>query len=420
MLGVLGLAMIGASCGTPQPYRLEMMPPPAIYTTGVISSPDDQHSELRDGRVSLLYATAREPASEGDPEPSYRNSRGSVLRLGTATVHAAIEKHDARERMFLEVMRAEEFGVLADTQVPFAAADFEPSVGTSGPSEFAAAIDRILLDGPGRDIYVYVHGYKVVFENSIAVSTELWHYLDYEGAFVAFAWPSTPRRTAYLGDLETAQIASIALRHFLVFLSSQTQARRIHIVGYSAGTRVVTAALADIALSYGTRECMMCDRIGQVALVGSDMDRALMGLQLADGILDLVDGFTVYVSSKDKALNFSRWLHGRDRAGQAFAPGQPSGTTQNWLDAHSKLAIVDVSDAAESTIDNGHRYFRKSPWVSSDLLMALRFSLGPQTRGLVRSAGSAMWRFPPDYMERLSAAVAKAPALAASATEQAR
>jgi esterase/lipase superfamily enzyme len=419
--GMLGVAAICGGCNASiHPYRLEMMPPPAIYTTGAISSPDERHRELRDGVVSLPYATPREPAGADNDEPFYRNARGSVLRLGVAVVSAAVDdktrhgaQHEAPEQnaspMLLEVTGAEELGVLAATHAPFAAADFDPSAAESGQRTFAAAIDSTLLDGPGRDVYIYVHGYKVLFENAVAVSTELWHYLDYEGAFIAFAWPATPSRTAYFGDLETAEMAAIVLRRFLTYLSTETHARRIHVVGYSAGTRVVTTALAGLALSQPagpSPECFTCNRIGQVVLIGSDMDRGLMGLQLSDGALNLVDGFTVYVSSKDKALNISRRLHGRDRAGEAFTPGQPPPAAKAWLDAHPKLSVIDVTDAAESTNENGHRYFRKSPWVSSDMLMMLRFGLGPEARGLVRSADSAMWRFPPDYIERLSAAVA--------------
>jgi esterase/lipase superfamily enzyme len=408
--GVLGLAAMCAGCASAiYPYRMEMMPPPAIYTTGAIPSPDERHPALRDGLVMLPYATPREPAAAGDDEPFYRNARGTVLRLGTAVVGATVdEKHRSPGEtpdgyatpMMLEVTDVDELGVLPATRPPFAAADFDPPAAESGPRDFAAAIDGTLLDGPGRDVYIYVHGYKVVFENAVAVSTELWHYLDYEGAFVAFAWPATPRRMAYLGDLETTEIAAIVLRRFLAYLSSETEARRIHIVGYSAGTRVVTAALAG---------CSACERIGQVVLIGSDMDRALMALQVTEGILDLVDGITLYVSSIDKALNMARRIHGRDRAGEAFAPGQPPPAAKAWLDAHPKLSFIDVTDAAaESTDENGHRYFRKSPWVSSDLLMLLRFGFGPEVRGLVRSEDSAMWRFPADYLGRLSAAVATA------------
>ena len=46
---------------------------------------------------------------------------------------------------------------------------------------------------------------------------------------------------------------------------------------------------------------------------------------------------------------------------------------------------------------NGHAYFRKSPWVSSDILMTLRHGLGPAERGLEQRDDSPVWRFPRDY-----------------------
>ncbi|NIT60672.1 MAG: alpha/beta hydrolase, partial [Aliifodinibius sp.] len=51
---------------------------------------------------------------------------------------------------------------------------------------------------------IYVHGYKVVFENPMLVATELWHFLGYDGVMVGYAWPSTPSRWAYLRDTDTS------------------------------------------------------------------------------------------------------------------------------------------------------------------------------------------------------------------------
>lgn len=384
------------------------MPPPTIYTSGAIDSPDEHHAELRDGVVSLPYATPREPAGPDHDEPFYSNERGMVLRLGIASVSATKPggtTDRANEPLTLEVTRADELGVLPATRIPFAAPQLPADTAEAGPMDFAAAVDAALLEDRKPDVYVYVHGYKVVFENAIAVSTELWHYLDYEGAFIAFAWPSTPRRTAYFGDLETAETAAIMFRHFLSHLAADTQARRIHVIAYSAGTRVVTSALAGLALARSASPCTGCDRIGQVILIGSDMDRGLLGLQLSDGILEVVDSLTLYVSAKDRALRLARFLHGRDRAGEAFRKDQPPAAARAWLRDHQKLAIIDVTDVSDSTVEGGHRYFRKTPWVSSDLLMMLRFDLGPEARGLVRSDDAVMWRFPEDYIERLSRAV---------------
>ena len=69
------------------------------------------------------------------------------------------------------------------------------------------------------------------------------------------------------------------------------------------------------------------------------------------------------------------------------------------------LAIVDVTEAEESDTGNGHAYFRRSPWASSDVLMTLSTDLGPAERGLVRDDASPIWTFPSDYIERLRTAL---------------
>ena len=60
-----------------------------------------------------------------------------------------------------------------------------------------------------------------------------------------------------------------------------------------------------------------------------------------------------------------------------------------------------ITDAAGATTDNGHAYFRKSPWASSDILMTLMFDLEPNERGLVQDSETLIWSFPADYIQRL-------------------
>jgi esterase/lipase superfamily enzyme len=78
-----------------------------------------------------------------------------------------------------------------------------------GPSrEFVREIETRLARSPVKDIYIYVHGYKVNFENPLLVASEKWHFLGHEGAFIAFSWPSTPARLAYMKDIETARVSA--------------------------------------------------------------------------------------------------------------------------------------------------------------------------------------------------------------------
>jgi hypothetical protein len=75
--------------------------------------------------------------------------------------------------------------------------------------------------------------------------------------------------------------------------------------------------------------------------------------------------------------------------------------TANFLRENPSLEIIDVTEAAESTTGNGHAYFRKSPWVSSDLLTLLAYDLGAAERGLEKEENLLVWTFPPDFIERL-------------------
>jgi esterase/lipase superfamily enzyme len=65
---------------------------------------------------------------------------------------------------------------------------------------FADAINAKLAHSRSKDIVVYVHGYKVPFENPLLVATEL--------------------------------------RQFISYLRRRTAAERIHVVGVSSGASV--------------------------------------------------------------------------------------------------------------------------------------------------------------------------------------
>jgi hypothetical protein len=73
--------------------------------------------------------------------------------------------------------------------------------------------------------------------------------------------------------------------------------------------------------------------------------------------------------------------------------------------ASPESARIDVEGAANFDSGNGHAYFRQSPWVSSDVLLSLRYGLRPAQRGLEQRDESPIWRFPKDYVARSDAAL---------------
>ena len=124
-----------------------------------------------------------------------------------------------------------------------------------------------------------------------------------------------------------------------------------------------------------------------------------------------LERMNIYVSEKDDAMGASRFLHdSRDRLGQMWKHGDMADYVRNFIIFEDRLDFVNVTGAEDATKGNGHDYFRRSPWVSSDVMMTLFSGAPPEQRGLVASENGAFWEFPPDYLDRLKEAVLAAAA----------
>jgi len=305
----------------------------------------------------------------------------------------------------LRVTGVKEFGILEDTIPGFAVREDYGAEDLDGDEQFANAVNAQLARSKRKHIYVYVHGFKVVFENPILVATELWHFLGYDGVMIGYAWPSTPSKWAYLKDTDTSNGYARHFRKFLEYLGEQTDAEEIHIIGHSNGTRLVARAFEQLALMYhdNNREEIQAKlRLGNLILAGSDLDRQVFSAYLADGALNVPRHMSIYVSDKDKALGFARWLTRRERLGQMIdQESLPPATHRLLTDHKDHISLIDVSDAEGADTGNGHAYFRQSPWVSSDILMMLLYDLTPEQRGLVLKSTMPVWQFPEDYISKL-------------------
>ena len=420
-----GSAMLLAGCTGNPPHQLDLMPAPTAYeqTVALFGVADAADTPAGSEPLDMLYATNRAPAA-GDEEDEryYSGERGYLVRVGSADItfgDSDITWDEARKISLLknrpgsfplEVRAVRESGILATSVSAFTPAEVAVTVDAGPSREFVQEIERRLARSPVKDIFIYVHGYKVNFENPLLVASEMWHFLGYEGAAIAFSWPSTPARLAYMKDIETARVSAWGLRKFLEFLASETSAERIHIVGYSAGTRVVLTALYEMALIHQHEtqaEVSSTTRLGNVILVGSDVDTGTFASYVIDGLLRVQDRLTLYTSPSDQALHLSQKIFAHRRLGQIL-PGTLDERMRQFTDSSSRLALIDVAEADNFDAGNGHAYFRKSPWVSSDILMSLRYGLTPAERGLEQRDDSPVWRFPPDYLARFETALAKA------------
>jgi len=270
-------------------------------------------------------------------------------------------------------------------------------------------VNAKLESSNNKDIYIYVHGFKTDFRNPLLVGNELWHFLGYDGVFIAFAWPSNQETLAYLADTEETAISARNLRILTEFLSEETNAENIHLIGYSAGSRVVLTALAHTAFIHSKidREYVpKKPRIGRVILVASEIDRQLVGAYLAEGLMNIPTSLTVYLSGNDKALDMSKRVFRRERLGQVLSEELEPNVIR-YLNDTPELQLIDVSQTEGVTEGNGHDYFRTSPVVSSDILVSLMYDLEPNERGLVKPVNVPIWTFPEDYKERLRSLLKK-------------
>ena len=416
-----------SACASAPVDQIELMPAPDVYGDGLLNPLPESNPFDRIPYDGILFATDRSPATEDDPEQYYRNDRGQVVRLGLAEIqfgkkeftwefsrHISMLKSRSEEYP-IKISNVDEWGIMGSTipywfDVSLISEDERPPDATD---RFADAINAQLAASRKKHVYIYVHGYKVGFENPVLVSAELWHFLAYDGAFIAYAWPSTPSRFAYIKDSDTAAGYARNLRLLLQFVAENTDAEEIHVIGYSNGTRLVLRAIEQLALIHegeSADEIWEQLRLRNVILVGSDLDRGVFGSYMADGILNVSKHLSIYMSPHDKALGVSQFLTRRQRLGQLW--GGKGGemhplARRALIDYRDQLSFINVSAAEGSDTGNGHGYFRSSPWASSDVLMTLYYGLTPAQRGLVEQEDLPIYTFPSDYISRLWSAIEK-------------
>lgn len=397
------------------------MPAPNIYDKANINPFYNLEKVVEAPYHGMLYATDRQPNEKRSG--AYLNSRGHLIRLGIGQISLGKEDlswEEARKISLLKnrptnyplkLTEVEEFGILSKSLGIFTKPMMEEIKEDSADEHFSLLINKKLSISKKKDIYIYIHGYKVSFENPLLVATEIWNFLGYDGVFISYSWPSTPHTLAYFSDLETAALSSHNLRLLISYLAKETNAERIHIIGYSAGSRLVINTLYQFGLMHkdSTKtEIQKNLRIGHVILAGSDFDRQLFAAYVQEGgLLKIPQTLSVFMSEADSALGLSRLFFNQDRLGQVWRDRTLPKAAEDYLNNTKNLHLIDVTEAESATTGNGHAYFRKSPLVSSDILMTLLYDLAPIERGLIKDGDKPIWIFPPDYTERLCKSLSK-------------
>ena len=102
----------------------------------------------------------------------------------------------------------------------------------------------------------------------------------------------------------------------------------------------------------------------------------------------------MYVSRNDRALGFSSLIAGASRLGRPdIADLTPKELER--LAADPRLQVIDVSDvrgAHEMGGMKGHGYWYANDWISTDVMLSLRYPITPEQRCPVNPLGKRQLR----------------------------
>ena len=395
------LAAIGLLGGCSSTVRL--MPTPTLFTSGDPGLFDAGAKSDRDTTIEVLYATNRLPVGVGDAR-HYTRVRSDQMRLGVATLTVgdgtksweslqAMSTSDVEgERPVITLQSVREMAVLGDgTQAPGADAQ-----------AFVAHLDELLRRGGNRDLLIYVHGANTDFDRAAAQAAQFQHFLGRDAVVMVFSWPSAGTMLRYGRDVRTARRSVPAFARALELLSAYTDAAHVNVLAYSAGSMIASPGLARAAADSGPL------RLGEIYYAAPDIDFPAFVDNLPR-YEDQVRRVTVAINMGDRALSFAQRLHRVSRAGRPNLADIGPEETQ-WLVAATGREELDVISVNPEVLPglpaSSHSFWYDHPWVSSDVLLKLRFHAPPPARGLEPNSTAtalAFWTFPADYEARLPA-----------------
>jgi esterase/lipase superfamily enzyme len=273
---------------------------------------------------------------------------------------------------------------------------------------FFRHVDELLRRSGHRDILIYVHGANTNFERAAAQAAQFQHFLGRDVVVMVFAWPSAGNMLRYRRDVATARDSESTFARLLELLSTHTQAAHVNVLAYSAGAAIASPGLARAADDVGNAADPARLRLGEVYYAAPDVDFPVFVDNLPR-YEDQVRRVTGALNMSDRALSFAQWFNRVSRAGRPnLADIGPEET--RWLVEASGREELDVlsirPDELPGLPATSHAFWYDHPWVSSDMLLKLRFHAPPRARGLDPNRTEielAFWTFPADYAARLPA-----------------
>lgn len=225
-----------------------------------------------------------------------------------------------------------------------------------------------------RDLLVFLHGYRVTFEEAACRAAQFAFDMQFKGRVVLFSWPSLGTTSGYAADEERALLSAEVFGSFLHGLESGPW-NCIHLVAHSMGNRVMLHGL--------TGNSWPNSKLAQIVFVAADVYVDIFRQKFAK-IRQHGRRYTSYVSKSDRALLLSSLLHRADRIG--IAQDEPF--------VMEGMETIDATELNTSLFSLGHSYFADQRSVIADIGILLDNDIGASHRGLYQPPNKQYWDFP--------------------------
>ncbi|WP_082473220.1 alpha/beta hydrolase [Methylobacterium sp. Leaf85] len=337
----------------------------------------DADTSSAPSEVQLLFATTRKPSTSKKDIAYFSGDRGEELSFGSARVSVPI-KHFLGQAERPMNWTFFGFEIYAETEK-----DSKHFIIKQASTVDQSEFEKIINESGSDEALIFVHGFNNSFEDAIFRTAQIAWDLQYKGLPILFSWASRGVIGDYLYDRESAQIARPSFIKLLQMLKNETSIKKVHILAHSMGNLLALDALS----SSGTTITPLS--VGQFIMAAPDVDREQF-MQMIPSISKIAQGMTLYASSEDKALKFSKALFKAPRAGDLVL-GTPI--------ILPRLESIDVSVLGDEILGLNHNVFSSSKSVMNDIKLLLAGSLPPrliEVRGQPRNAKPPQfWRYVP-------------------------
>ncbi len=346
---------------------------------GALDDDDPRRYSAKDGyaTVRVFYGTNRVPSGKSKPAQFYGKRRGE-LDVGYVDVSIP-ETHKYGE---LEAeSRFSIYTYLLGEEAKKRRYVILQSVVPLDQEAYYAQLDSYIEDSPSNDVFVFIHGFNVTFEDAARRAAQLAYDLDFDGTPMMYSWPSKASAVAYTADEAVVRPSGRKLARLLDGIVHETGAERIHLVAHSMGNRALIEALQAYILKNGREDSLHA--FDQVVFTAPDVDREYF-LETVDSVSSVAQRVTLYASRDDLALKASRLLHGATRAGLAGSA----------IISHPAIDTIDVSGIDADIL--GHSYFAANEGAIYDLFRLFWQGNPPPERCSMSekvSRGARFWLF---------------------------